>query len=200
MLPFFIFLLIIIVSFLLIYLSTIEIEVKNLSIDTKRKISKFLIYIRLRLFNKLTWAKIKIDDSKKEKYKKINEKIKNNINWKEEIKGLKDLQEVKPILKKINLKVKIDALNPILTSSITTIISIMFSLIIANTIEKYNRETCKYEIIPEYKNEAKLEIFLNCIICIKMVHIINTIIKKGSAENGEHSSYRRAYENINGKY
>lgn len=124
MIPFFIFLgilfLIQLLSILL-YLSTLEFEVKNITFDSKEKINNFLIFIRLKFINKLTWAKIKIDNKGMEKYKGINNKLLNkiSIDLKNEIlnsKSLIKIEKLNFVLKKINLKINLNLFDPLFTS------------------------------------------------------------------------------------
>ena len=71
MMPFFIFLGIIFFISLILFiicLSTLEIEIKNLDFNSNKEIGKrleeYLIYIKLKFANKITWFKIKINDKK----------------------------------------------------------------------------------------------------------------------------------------
>ena len=82
------------VSIMLI-LSTIQFEINNFIFDStrpkKRKVSKYRFIIKLKLFNKLTWVKIKLN---KDKIKEIkNSKIFKKLL----LKGIKDFNENKDI-------------------------------------------------------------------------------------------------------
>ena len=75
MMPFLIFIGIILFIFLIlfiIFLSTLEIEVENFVFNSNNKRSKkledYLIYIKLKFVNKITWLKIKIEYKKYIKY------------------------------------------------------------------------------------------------------------------------------------
>ena len=226
MMPFLIFIGIILfislISFI-IFLSTLEIEVENFVFDSNNKRSKkledYLIYIKLKFVNKITWLKIKIDYKKIKKYKLFNNKIlKKLINFKDMVSKnqkeifkreipegvanyissnyLKYIKELDIKLKKIHLDMKINVLDAMFTSLIVPLISTFLSIIVANTMEKYNNEDCKYIISPIYSEKMEAIINLNCIINVKIVHIINIVymlFKKRSVNYDERTSNRRAY-------
>lgn len=186
---------------ILFYLSTLEIEVKNINYDSLQKENNFLIFVRLKLLNKLTWAKIKIDNKGMEKYKEINKKLlsKITIDLRKEIlesKNLIKIEKLDFVLKKINLKIELNLFEPMLTALTCGIISTVLSIIFAKKIEEYTKEKCNYKIEPIFSNNPQLKLCLNCIISIKMVHIINTVymlFKKGSEKDGKQASNRRTY-------
>ena len=186
---------------ILFYLSTLEIEVKNINYDSLQKENNFLIFVRLKLLNKLTWAKIKIDNKGMEKYKEINKKLlsKITIDLRKEIlesKNLIKIEKLDFVLKKINLKIELNLFEPMLTALTCGIISTILSIILAKKIEEYTKEKCNYKIEPIFSNNPQLKLYLNCIISIKMVHIINTVymlFKKGSEKDGKQASNRRTY-------
>ena len=74
MIIFLIFLGLLYIIFLLLYLSTLEIEIQKFKFNSKNKTNKkvedYLFYIRLKLLNKFTWIKIKIDNKKINKWTK----------------------------------------------------------------------------------------------------------------------------------
>ena len=194
--------------FLLICLSTLEVEIKKMN-NNNNKI-KIIAYIRLKLFNTITWIKIKVDNKKIERIKKYNitkkgidkfNNIKLKILKKENIKYIKKL-DIK--IKKLDMILKIGAINPIITSFIVTAISIFFSVLVSKKIENYSKEKIMYSIKPIYTEEPNIIINLNCIISVKMVHIINiiyTLLKKvRSGCKYERTSNRRAYAYCNGKH
>lgn len=194
----------------IICLSTLEIEVKNLvfnSNNTNQKLEDYLIYIKLKLLNKLTWVKIKIDNKRIKKYEKFNNKLlekfsnfkamalksKKEILKRENIKCIKDL-DIK--LEKIDLNMKINLLDTIITSFSVALISSILSILIANIMEDCNYENCKYKISPIYNSKTQIIISLNCIINVKIVHIINIVyilFKKRGVDYDERTSNRRTY-------
>lgn len=214
MMPFLIFIGIIFFMYLIIFvicLSTLEIEVKNFAFNSNnegsKKLEEYLIYIRLKFVNKITWLKIKIDYKKIKKYKLFNNKIlKKFINFKDMVskkqkeifrkENIKYIKELDVKLKKIHLDMKISVLDAMLTSLIVPLISTLLSIIIANTMEKYNNEDYKYIISPKYSEKMEAIINLNCIINVKLVHIINIVymlFKKRSVNYDERTSNRRTY-------
>ena len=205
MIPFFIILGIIIFNIIIaivLFFSILEIDIKNLLYNSKTRTNHFIIYIRLKFLNKLTWVKIKIDDNKVEKYKSINNKIlqKININLKNEIVDLRTITKIPFVLNKIDLKVNLSICDPFFTSLAIGIISTIISMLIATKIKNYSIENCKYKISPIFTSKLQLKIDLNCIISIKLVHIINIVyilFKKGSGNFGKCSSNRRTYASSN---
>ena len=205
--PFFIILFIfvvIIILFLLIYLSSFEIQIKKLDFDSEKKINDYLFYIRIKFLNKITWIKFKIDSNRIDRYKKINNKFFKNVNidFKSSLKEIIKSGKVDIVLNRIDLKLKIDLVNPVITSLSTAFISTILSIINARYLKRNQKEKYMYKITPLYSEKIELKISLNCIVSIKMVHIIYIFYnllknKKGSVLNGEKSSNRRPYARNN---
>lgn len=179
MVPFFVVLVImlLIVSALLCFAS-IEIEVKKFIIDTEKKISNYLIYVKLRLISRITIIMLRIDNKKIEKYKNANNQLIKKINNKLQSSLLKRnyIKSFKIKLKKINLSVKVSLLDPFLTSICIGIISLLASTVIADILEEYRTQNCRYKIEPIYDNKLKIKLNLKCIINIKIIHILNTLL------------------------
>lgn len=122
---------------------------------------------------------------------------------KEKIEGEKIYYEdIKREFKKANIKLeKLDLIicigveDAVITAYIVSILYIIISNIIPHVYNSKNSlNEYKYNVIPVYnKNFSKLS--LNCIISIKLVHIIYIIflIWKGSKKN-ERTSNRKSYE------
>lgn len=198
--------------FLILCLSNIEIEINKLWIDTQNKrnekIKDYLFYIRLKLLGKITLLKIKIDNDKINKVKKskiLNSKLLKKIS-KFNIKGIKltDKSQVIESIKELNIRVNklnlyfaISISDNILTSFAVVIIATLISVIVAKNIKKgISKDEYAYKIKPIYEYKPRLKIKLNCIIDIKIVHIMNVIyrlIKKGSVKYDERTSDRRTY-------
>lgn len=203
--------------FLLLCLSNLEVEINKLWFDSNNKkhekLKDYLFYIRLKLFDKITWIKIKIDHEKIEKMKKSKvlknkmfEKLTKHYNIKDIIlknkkeilnrDNIKYIKELNIKVKKLNLYMELCAINSIVTSGIVVGIASIISVVLARNIEKYDRDRYKYIITPIYEYKPRLKIELNCIIDIKIVHIMNVIymlIKKRSVEYDERTSNRRTY-------
>jgi len=206
---------------LMLCLSNLEVEVNNLWIDTENKkhhkIKNYLFCIRLKLFKRITWFKIKIDKNKKETienlkffkskvFNKINEykhirdiiiKNKNQIFRKSNIEYIKELNIN---LKKLSLYMELCTSDSIFTSFGVATLASIISIFIAKNIEKFESEKYRYTIIPKYEEKPRIKIKLNCIISIKIVHIMNVIymlIKKRSVEYDERTSNRGTYASLN---
>lgn len=217
----YIILIIIIIRYLVITFSTLRIDINELSINNKS--NNYLIIIKLMLFNKITWFKLKINKEKIKKWQiskwnKIIDKItgikliKNfkNIqkiifeNWKEIVKEnlFKTIKRLDININKLNLKLNIGTEDAILTSFIVATLYSIISVVLANTIKKFNKEKYSYLITPYYTERNFFEIELNCIINVKMVHIINMIkfLRKKESRFNERASNRRIDDNSNEQY
>ena len=201
----------------MICLSNLEIEIKEFKLDTTnikyKKLENYLVYIKLKLLDKFTWIKIKIDHKKIEKLKqskigKLNlfKKIDNFYSMentilenKKEIfkkKNLEYIRDLQVTIKKLDLYLKISTGFPNLTIYTVAIVSTIISIMLAKTIKGYSKDKYKYIVFPIYGLKPAIKISLNCIINVKMVHIINIIymlIKKRSVRNDERTSDRRTY-------
>lgn len=209
-------LIICLISFVLC-ISTLQVEIKDLLIDSTndkdKKIEGYSILIRLKILNNLTLFKIKTDNQKLEKSKILNKKILLKIKETEkkifdkENKVLK--KENMQLIKYFNLKVdkfdlylKIGLVDNFFTTMSVVLISTLISILLAKVSNKFNNN--KYLIMPEYDENNTIKIKLNCIIRIKIIHIINVIYmlnkKKRSVDYNERTSNRRTYASCNDKY
>lgn len=203
--------------FLLICLSSLEIEIKDFLLDTENKkhhkLKNYLFNVRLKLFKKITWFKIKIDKNKMktiENSKFFKSKLFNKINEYEYIRdiiiknrkeiikkdNIKYIKNVNLKIKQLDLNMELSAFNNILTSFSVAIISSVISIFLAKSIEKFESNKYRYVINPNYEEKLSIKIKLNCIISIEIVHIMNVIymlIKKRSVEYDERTSDRRTY-------
>lgn len=192
------------ILFFIICLSNLEIEVEKFNYNrTKNKeIKDYLIYIRLKLLKKITWFKLIIDDDKVSKLRKskiIKTEILKRILLKNEkkiftIKNIKHMQQFE--INRFNLKMKIDVIDVMITSFVVAIISIIVSIILAKGIKNYDSKKYRFKITPIFKENMQINISLNCIFSVKMVHIINILymlFKKRSVEYDERTSNRRTY-------
>ena len=209
---FFLFLFFIIVIEILLF-SSIRIKISNLNISTERANNKkiddnykinisFLGLFKIRLLNiYITEEKLKKINIKNKlkiniknlNYKKIIDMFKNN-----EGISLKDIKKIKkciPNVKYINLLVDIGTEDAIITSYIVAFISSIIGIVLRKTIpiSKDNR----FIINPVYKNKNLLNLELNCIFEIKLIHIIYIIYilnKKGRDGKDGRTSDRRSYD------
>lgn len=138
---------------------------------------------------------------KKRLQKKLQDKVMldyKNFNILDFIKVL--LKEIKPEILKIKLNLKIGVEDIMVTTYAIPVISTLISFILKLTVKdvdlKNKRRDYYYKIEPIY-NKNIINLRLNCIINVKIVHIINIIyiflIKKRRSDKYERASYRRSY-------
>lgn len=164
------------------------------------------IYIELLFLNKMKIFSGRID---KEKVKKLNSKMDlkkkvQNVDFKKMKKEMPKKEELKQIfnkldieLSKINLKLELGTEDVIITSAIITILASAIGIGLAKVIKKYEKEKYNYEIYPIYQNKNLIKLHLNCIIKVKVVHIISIIyllLKKRRVDKHERTSNRRSYD------
>lgn len=186
-------------------ISTLKFEIKNLEITNMKRIDKHILpdyefKIMLYLFGKIKWFSIKLDNSKIKKiYKDINfDEVKlKQLEQDFKVKDLKYIKMIKPTISYLNLKTKLGTEDAVLTSFIIFAISTIISILLPYTIKKYDKDKYCYKILPLYINKNAYEIKLDCIIEIKMVHIINIIYvlskKRRVDKYGERASNRGTY-------
>lgn len=207
----FIFLLTFVLIFLLIIVSmlvfsTIHFEVQNFELsniekeDNKKKVNdNYELMISFYLFNKVKWISFHLNDKKMRKiYSKMQlEKIDIRTFEKDfKLKDLKELSKLNAKLSYFNLKMKLGTEDAILTSFIVCFISSFISLLLPHVIKKYQKNQYDYMIQPLYLYKNLYEIKFNCIIEVKIVHIINISYifwKKRRVDKNERTSNRRSY-------
>lgn len=198
---------------LILCLSSLEIEINKLWFDSNNKkhhkLEDYLFYIRIKLLDEITWIKIKIDKKKiksLENSRVFKSKILNKYNIREIVlKNKKEIfkknninfiKELDINIDKLNLYMELCTSNSIFTSFTVVVVASIISMILANNTKEYDRTKYNYSITPIYKDKLSLKTKLNCIISIRIVHIINVIymlIKKRREEYDERTSDRRAY-------
>jgi len=183
-----IFSLIIIITLVLVFFTEIKVEIKKLEFKIKNfDINKSgIIIIKFKILNKINLFKIETDIDKiqlsasKNKY----DKIKNHVVKNENIK-VKDIQEkLKAKYENINLKIEIGEENAATTALLTGVISSIISVIIGKYFSDIKQ--INWNVQPMY-NINILKLSLNCIISVKLIHIINTIFmmrKEGDKNAG----------------
>lgn len=189
---------------LLIAFSRIKINIKNIKFTSYKVEERHLqedydIEIKLYILKFLRILKINITKEKLEKLK-----LENKIKRLEKKLILKDvkfdvtvfdvLKNLKIIFEELNLKVEIGTENSALTSIIFGIVSGIIPFVLRNQIK--NIEKQKIDIKPIYLNQNLLNIELNCIFNIKMIHIIYVMYilnKKRRDEKYVRTSNRRSY-------
>ncbi len=218
-------LIIFLVIFVVIRYSSIRISIINLEIDTDNKdiISDYQFEIGIYFFNKIRIIKLTVNEKKIKKLqdskfiktmcsvdfgkvtKKIEKKIQDRVI--QDYKSFNILNFIKVLLKelkleilKFNLSFKFGVSDIMVTTYTVPIISTLISFILKLTVKDINlknkRKDYYYKIEPVY-NKNIINLRLNCIINVKIVHIINIIyiflIKKRRSDKYERASYRRSY-------
>lgn len=224
---FFILILIVLVSIFIVYSLSLKISINRILVDTKNNNFDYEIKVGLYLVKKIRIIAIKINKEKMAKIEQTIEKLnrskilkklsKFNIEkmslklekkLKKEIinKNIKPIEAVEIILKNLKietLKFKMDLRigleDVIITSFLIAILSSILSIALKFTVNNIkDGNKYYYKILPIYRNENVLKLNLNCIINIKMVHIINIIYiflgKKGRSDKNERTSNRRSYD------
>lgn len=189
---FFILLILILVG-VTIWNSKIEVKIENLDISTARKeiIRKdFEIYISIIAFNRITVFK---KNAKKIKSKKINlgsvlettRKIRQKTNKRALFKDLIiSLKDFKFETKKADIKVEVGTEDAALTAILVGTIASFLGIILKGQ---------KFKILPIYEDKNILNIKLDGIFRVNLIHYIYKTILKGREKNERKSSDRRAY-------
>ena len=189
---FLVFLILISLITLLILLSKIKIDINRVHIEANSELKfrvSFILKLRLCLFDKLTYFNMTIDN------KKLNFK-----NFKED----KDInKEILFILRKkeytvdsFKLHGKIGTENAAFTALSIGFLNIIIPILVLRKIDSNNTNNYYLNINPIFNNQNLVNLDFNCIISIKVVHIIDIIyflIKKGRVNKNERTSHRRSY-------
>lgn len=205
---FFFYIILIILFLLILFISftTIQVHIQNIRYSTDKQEGRHLnknykIMIKLYLFEKINFFKLDITKSKIEREKvqksinKIEKKmIRDSNNF--DIKTLKALKYLNLELKKLNLNVIIGLQDAASCAICVGTISSLIAIILRNFLNQSNDNFWK--VIPVYQNRNLLNVNLDCIFNLKLLHIIYTIyfLKKKGEKNGR-TSNRRAYAHSN---
>lgn len=218
-------LIIFLVILLVIRYSSIRISIINLEIDTDNKdiISDYQIEVGIYFLKKIRIMKFTVNEKKVKRLqnskfvkrisninfgrvtKRLEKRLKDKVmlNYKNFniLKFVKVLsKEIKPEILKFKLNFKIGIEDIMATTYVIPIISTLISFILRLTVKdvklKNKKREYYYKIEPIY-NKNIINLRLNCIINVKIVHIINIIyiflIKKRRSDKYERASYRRSY-------
>ena len=204
----FIFLLVfilIILPIVIILLSTIKIVVKDLIISNQNKgkiIKNYEIHFKLYFLNKIKILNIKVDETLINKLN-LKEKI-DKMDFSKVKKDIPDKKELKILFKKLDfelsnldLKIELGIDDVILTSAIVALISALIGIGLSKVVKKYDSKNYRYIINPLYINKNIIKVIMNCIIQVKMVHIIYIIyilLKRRRVHKHERTSNRRSYD------
>lgn len=195
---------------LVIICSTINIEIERLKISnaqTSKLQYDYLIFLELKFLNHIKVMRLTLDP---EKIKKLNQRTKikekiQNIDIKDMKKDFIDKQEVKQLAKKLDIKLEqfyfcleIGTKDVIITSGIIAIVASLIGIILPKLIRYYHHERYSYKVMPIYQNRNVIKLSLNCIIQVKVIHIINIIFtfvkKRKESKKNERTSNRRSYD------
>lgn len=198
---------------LVVTLSTLQIEIKRASIsnmNSKKIEYDYLIFLQLKFLGKLKIMQIEIN---KEKISRLSKKLKlkEKIDFKKVEKGIPNKKERKKLQEKLDiklnefhLKAEIGTYDVIITSAIIAVISSAIGIVMAKLIDNYKKEKYEYIIMPVYQNKNVINLSLNCIIQVKMVHIISIIFtllrKRKEKSKYVRTSNRRSYDYSYGQY
>lgn len=183
----------------LIIASTLHIQIKNLSVSNMepKNTNEYAIIFSLYLGNKIKWIWFRLNDKKVRKmYSKMQlEKLDFKKFRKDfKVKDLKELPKLQPKISYLNLDANLGVISPVTTSFLVATISSIISIALLYLATSLKKERYIYNIKPLYYNKNLYKINLNCIIEIKMVHIINIIfilIKKGRKKNEQSTTSNR---------
>ena len=191
------------ITAILIIASTLHIQIKNLSISnmqTKNN-NKYAIIFSIYFANKIKYIWFNLNSKRAKKiYSKVQlEKI--DLKKFKKVFKLSDLKELTKLHLKIldlNLDMNIGTKSPLVTSLLLVTISNAISLLLPHLVNNLKDNRYFYNIKPLYYNKELYKINLDCIIEIKMVHIINVIyyifLKKGRRKNERSTtSNRKSY-------
>lgn len=191
------------VIFFILIISTLKINIKELEINNilepKLKIF-YKIELCIYLLDKLKILKLTFTPNSKI-IKTIKNKAQQSIKVNLEI--FKLVKYIKIEIEKINLKLDIGTYDVLLNTSIVFIISTVISILVPHLVDNKNYKNIYYKILPINKNKNLIDLKLNCIIKLKMVHIINILYMYLTRKGGDRfdgTSNRRAYDNCNEQY
>lgn len=193
---------------ILLISSTINIKVKNMASSNIKRIDNqsMKIIISLKAFDKITWFFISFNQ---EKLSKMQQKMKgrkidiNKLQEKFHWSDLKELKKLQVKIAKLNLLLKLGTENAVITAYVIGTLASIISILLPHMSVSRKQKDYYYQLIPLYENQNVYEIQFDCIIQVKMVHIINTIYsfvkkKKRRSDLNERTSNRGAYDYSHG--
>ena len=198
---FFLVLFLIVIIFL--FSLKIQINIDNLKISTEKHdgsiINKnFKIIIFLYIFNRLRIFKSIIDRNKLENLQLKNKIKKFNITKVEfsrfDKENIKKINKYKPKVKYADVILDIGIEDAALTAFVVAFISSILGILLNNTLQKTIGS--KFIVNPIFANKNLLNLELNCIIELKLIHIIYIIYilnQKRRDDKNVRTSNRRSY-------
>ncbi len=193
-----------------IIFSTLNIQIQKLYFSNqnlKKMKWDYLVFLELSLFGMIKIIKLRIDPDRVARMIrkfKVKEKMQ-EMDFKQMKQDLPDKKEQIEIIKrlKINLEefhfvLELGTKDVLITSAMIAFLSSILGIAIARVIKKYQEEKYEYKMIPVYQNKNIINLNANCIIQVKMVHIIGIIFtlvrKRKEKQKHERTSNRRSYD------
>lgn len=193
-------------TLLLLICSTIRLNIAKLNVSNlddghKKRLDKEIqIFFELYLFGKIRLAKINLNN---DTFSKIKNKAKFDFS------KFKNLRRDRKMLKNIKISKVLDILNPEFQDTdldlklgteevMITVFAVTFiSTILGILFRSSNQKEVRFKVMPLYQFGNSINLHLNCIIKVKMVHIIHVIIyliREGKVIKNERTSNRRSYD------
>lgn len=200
---FFLFFILVLIGIFCIFIlaTSIEIKIQNFRFSTdkimqKENVINYSIYLNIYFFRRLKIKSINLTKTKLEKekielnFKKMDEKIKQN---KINLKTWYWIKYLRIKARNLNISVYVGTEDAGITAILTGIISTVFGIVLKNIVKEDTKNY--WSIEPLYLNRNLLNIELDGIFSLKLIHIIYTIIYlcKMKGEKNVRTSNRRPY-------
>ena len=205
MVVFSIFLISLLLLIIIFVFSTIKINVDNLTVSNIDKIKiqyDYVVNIKFYILGIIKFFQLKIDKDKVKKNKMLMNMDLSKI--KENFRKIKiEFKDLNLEVEAIDLKLEIGTDSVMLTSLLVLLISTILSIVLQRTIKEINPKKHEYKIQALYLSKNVIDLKFNCIIKLKMVHIINmiyTAIKKRRWIENARTSDRGVNDDCNEQY
>ena len=192
----------IVLTILLIFATYIKLDCTKLYVSNIPEFHyDFTVNVGLYLFNKIKILGVTVN---KEKFKNrkifeiLKQQVKENkidISLKSEDMDIFKKSHIN--LEQIDTKIQIGTEDVIITSAIVGVLASTIGIVLGQVIKKYEEGKYRYVILPYYNRKNIFQLELNCIIYVRLVHIIYVIYmlsKKRSENKNEWTSNRRSYD------
>ena len=174
------------ILFLILILSTIKLKVENLRIGSYKNNKKYKAFIQIYFLDKIKIFSIKINNEKLKKVYESNRFKNVDFNKLKEVlpsnrETLRILKKLTPKIEKLNLEANLGMEDASLTSYTVGVIASLVGIILPHIVKEMNHKKIRYVVNPIY-NKNLFNIYLDSIISLKIVHVINVIYllaKKG---------------------
>lgn len=168
-------------------------KTNNRNLNENYKVTITLYILKKIPILKLDITKTKLEKLEiKNKLKDLEIKIINDRN-NFDLETIKISKKLQPRIEGLNLKIIIGTEDAAITSYIVAIMSSSIGILLKNSLQ--NRSN-SFTVTPIYINKNLFKLELNCIIKVKMIHIIYIIYilnKKRRDEKNERTSNRKSY-------